>query len=67
MPDLKTAFKTRQMEHKSNEERLRELGRSSLEKKMRRGDMIAPFKYLQGCHVEEGKNLFSAAPESSLT
>ena len=28
-----------------------------------RGDMIAVFQYLKGCHREEGIDLFSIAPE----
>ena len=28
-----------------------------------RGDMIALFKYLKGCHTEEGQDLFSILPE----
>ncbi|KAF7236489.1 Glutathione reductase, mitochondrial [Varanus komodoensis] len=31
----------------------------SLEKRTLRGDMITSFKYLQGCHTEEGQDLFS--------
>ena len=31
--------------------------------KRQRGDMITLFKYLKGCHTEEGKDLFSIIPE----
>ena len=48
---------------KSYEEQLRELGMFSLMKRRLRGDMIAVFQYLKGCHREEGINLLSIASE----
>ncbi|XP_058045180.1 uncharacterized protein LOC131201370 [Ahaetulla prasina] len=51
------------LEAKTYEERLQELGMSSLTKRRTRGDMIAVFQYLRGCHKEEGVGLFSKAPE----
>jgi len=45
--------------HFSYEERLRELGLFSSDKRRLRGELIVAFPYLKGTYKQEGKQLFT--------
>ena len=51
----------RWLEHLSYEDRLRELGLFSLQKRSLQGDLVAAFQYLKGDYRKDGGNLFSKA------
>ena len=49
----------RGLQHLSCEERWREPGFFSLEKRRLRGDLVAAFQYLKGAYKQEGEWLFT--------
>ena len=57
-PEL-SGTRSRDPEHLSYEEWLRELGLFSLEKRRLRGDPIVAFQYLKGGYKQEGEWLFT--------
>ncbi|GAB0175530.1 hypothetical protein GRJ2_000018200 [Grus japonensis] len=57
----RTTKMIRGLEHLSYEERLRELGLFSLEKRRLQGEVIAAFQYLKWAYKKAGEGLFTRA------
>ena len=54
----------RGQEHLQYEDRMRDLGLFSLEKRRLRGDLTVAFQYLEGAYKQEGNQLFTRVDNS---